>query len=533
MKLYVIGIDGATYRVIRPLIDAGKLPNLSRIIEEGSTGTLMSTVPPLSPVAWTTITTGATPSVHGIIDFLAHDKSTKRDFLFNSSHRRVEPIWTLAGDLGRRSCVVNVPLTYPVDPINGFMISGLGTPPTNKGMAWPLEEFEEMKRAIGSYHIDIDLRPTQKDNDLANSLRKVTKNRLRCFDFLLNREPWDLFFFVFTNTDRAQHFFWREHDEGTGPYADMITECYQAADKAVGQVMAEVAEHDGTLMIISDHGFGSLSNSFSLSHWLCNRNLLVSNGNTVQEHPVKKIVKKYLPIQVINFLIRTILKKHWKYKGPSSELDKWIDWEKTKFYSHKKVDTVFLFINEDAFFDAAEQETALKQLREGLLSVTDPKTEKPVILDILDGNFLFGTDNTLAPDLVLVPADGYNFTFDCNDLVYDTPFVTSPGSWSGNHEPEGIVMMWGQHIKQNQDCGERSIMDVMPTMCHLLDLPIPYRAEGSVIKSAFTEAFLNEHKERYDDNSTESGGSKKIRDGIFNPIESEEVINRLKALGYL
>lgn len=532
MKLYVIGIDGATYKVIRPLAEAGKLPNIARMIHAGGSGRLFSTVPPLSPVAWTTITTGARPAVHGIIDFLAYDKAAQRDFLFDSSHRRVDPVWTLAGKAGKRSCVVNVPLTYPVDPLNGFMISGLGTPPANEGLAYPLEEFKEMKRAIGGYDIDIDLRENQQHDKTPDSLRRVMAGRHKCFDFLLNREPWDLFFFVFTNTDRAQHFFWREHEEGDGPLADIISECYQGADHAVGKVMAKAEAEGGMVMIVSDHGFGPLNNSFSLSNWLHGKGLLMPGGKVVRESPLAGIMSRHLPVRWKKWLIRTVLKGRWKFRGPSAELNKWIDWKKTKFYSHKKIDTAYLFTNDAAFADAAQRAAIIETLRHDLLAARTPVTNEPVVLDVLDGHQVFGTGNKAAPDLVLIPAEGCSFSFDSRELALDNPFASISRPWSGIHESEGVFMIWGSHIKAGQDCGCLSIMDVLPTMCCIMDMPIPWWAEGGVIKQAFDEDFLRDYEEKRDDFPGAGIQSDGCSDAM-NEAESEEVAKRLKALGYL
>ncbi|MCW5202251.1 MAG: alkaline phosphatase family protein [Candidatus Electrothrix communis] len=533
MKLYTIGIDGATYRIIRPLVEAGKLPNIGKILHEGCSGRLASTVPPLSPVAWTTITTGATPAVHGIIDFLGYNKTTGQNYLFDSTHRQVDPVWTLAGKVGKRSCVVNVPLTYPVDELNGFMISGLGTPPTNEGLAYPLEEFKKMKHSIGGYHIDIDIQENQKYEKVAGLFQKVMEKRQKCFDFLLAREAWDLFFFVFTNTDRAQHVYWREHDAENSPFTDVIAECYQEADRAVGKAMAKAEAEGGVVMIVSDHGFGPLKNRFSLSSWLHSKGMLTPNRTMEKENPLKGAIKKHVPTQLKKFLIRTVFKSRQKFSGSSAELSKWLDWEKTKIYSHKKVDTVYLFVNDAAFADSAQRSTFIEEFQKELLAVKDPKTGENIVLDVFDGQQIFGTDNPSTPDLMFIPADGYNFSFDSRDIERDDPFVGIPQLWSGTHESEGVFMAWGEHINAGRDCGDLSIMDALPTMCYIMDLPIPWWAEGKVVHQAFTEDFLHAHKERREKKPSGIDGSSNTPVGAMNEAESEEVVKRLKALGYL
>ncbi|RWX46651.1 hypothetical protein H206_02535 [Candidatus Electrothrix aarhusensis] len=154
------------------------------------------------------------------------------------------------------------------------------------------------------------------------------------------------------------------------------------------------------------------------------------------------------------------------------------------------------------------------------------------MLDVLDGHQFFGTDNPSTPDLMFLPADGYNFSFDSRDIEREDPFVGIPQLWSGTHESEGVFMAWGEHINAGQDCGDLSIMDALPTMCYIMDLPIPCWAEGKVIKQAFSKNFLRDHEERRDESSG-TGSQGGVQGGAMNEAESEEVVKRLKALGYL
>ncbi len=110
----VFGIDGATWKMLEPMIAAGELPNLARHYERGVRGVLRSRAPAISPVSWTTIFTGRLPSEHGI-------ESWKTS---QSSHRRVKALWNMATDAGRTTNVFNVPSTWPPEAVSGVMLSG-------------------------------------------------------------------------------------------------------------------------------------------------------------------------------------------------------------------------------------------------------------------------------------------------------------------------------------------------------------------------------------------------------------------------
>ena len=122
----VVGLDAATFDVIDPLVEAGDLPNLARLLERGARGTLRSTTHPLTPLAWTTMVTGVNAGRHGIWDFSERDESGYRLRLVNGSHSRAPALWTRLSAAGRRVGIVNVPFTWPAPEVDGFAIAGHG-----------------------------------------------------------------------------------------------------------------------------------------------------------------------------------------------------------------------------------------------------------------------------------------------------------------------------------------------------------------------------------------------------------------------
>src|SRR3954467_186525 len=128
MKVFVLGLDGATWDVIGPLARSGDLPNLSRLIEKGASGTLGSVFPPLSPVAWTGVMTGKNPGKHGIFEFLesTHDPLGGR---VNSSRAiQSELVWEIAGRHGKRTVAGGIPMSYPPRPAPGFYLGDFLSP---------------------------------------------------------------------------------------------------------------------------------------------------------------------------------------------------------------------------------------------------------------------------------------------------------------------------------------------------------------------------------------------------------------------
>ena len=134
-KVVVLGIDGLTFDLLIPWAKEGKLPHFQKLLEEGSSTQLISSVPPSSPPAWTSAITGVNPGKHGIFGFVKEGRLTdgklNLDF-YTSRDRQADPLWVILTERGRRSVVVNVPCSSPPDQMRGVMISGFPhTSPTN------------------------------------------------------------------------------------------------------------------------------------------------------------------------------------------------------------------------------------------------------------------------------------------------------------------------------------------------------------------------------------------------------------------
>ena len=125
-RFLVIGIDGGTFDLIRPWAEAGDLPNLARLMAEGVHGPLESTLPPVTAPAWSTFATGKNPGKHGVFDFIL--PMGGRYDLVNATSIHAPTLWQIISEAGLKCGVMNVPVTYPPAPINGFVIGGMLSP---------------------------------------------------------------------------------------------------------------------------------------------------------------------------------------------------------------------------------------------------------------------------------------------------------------------------------------------------------------------------------------------------------------------
>jgi len=263
----IIGLDGATFKVLGPLMDKGKMPNLAHIRDQGVNGTLMSTVPSLSGPAWTSFFTGLNPGKHGVFSWRRDPRSRDPANLVSSRTVIGDKVWDLLGKEGLRSCVIGVPVTYPPDEMKGAIVTGILTPMDAKVFTYPPELSEEL-RAMG-YRTDYQFRNDDYDGKdetrraLYKEIKELAHVRVEAAQLLLERGPWNLFVVMFGQTDQVQHFFWDDQE--------VLAEFFGIMDRYIGRLVEAFSKAIDPLyvLVMSDHGFdASPTRSFALNKWL-------------------------------------------------------------------------------------------------------------------------------------------------------------------------------------------------------------------------------------------------------------------------
>jgi predicted AlkP superfamily phosphohydrolase/phosphomutase len=492
LKVFLMGIDGATLNLIKPWAHEGRLPAFKEAMNKGVFGDLESTTPPISPSAWTSLFTGTNPGKHGIFRFVKRKEDSYLVTPISSMDRNATPIWKLASKHDKRCIMLNIPFAYPPDEINGIMVSGLYTPSKSADFTYPKTFKKELLNRFPNYDVDFneDLLHFGINEELIGHIKRITEEQINLTKHLYKAELWDLFAIVFRSLDVIQHFLWNDRDT--------VLECYQQMDKMLKWILDNIDE-ETILIICSDHGFSGVHTSVSINNWLEREKLLTINKQ--QSNGFKKIIPSAETIQKI--LLELGLKDLvWKLKR-SKFLDPIlgrllpfergqylldITWSETRAYfldgSYGMIDINLKGREPGGIVSENEWERLRESIIEESLKLKDPKSGINIITNAFKGNEIYTGKSRNMPDIVLTYNEGYRLKGGYN---YSGNIFEDDSTYKGEHEKHGVFISYGSGIKKGQEVEGTKVYDVAPTILYLLGIPISSEMDGVVLNNIFDE----------------------------------------------
>lgn len=509
IRTLVIGLDGATLDLIEPWAQAGHLPHLRRLMERGAYGELRSVMPVLSSAAWVSFMTGMNPGKHGIFDFVQRDLATYRRRLVRAGAELKTPsLWRLLSEAGKQVGVVNVPMTYPVEPVNGVFVSGLGTP-DYRPFTHPESLTTELWQAGYRVNKRVEFKP-DGEQPFLDEVYTITDLQAQAALKLAESRPWDFFMHVVRDPDEMSHFFWRFMDPTHPAYrladaarfGNALLDYYRHVDGWVGRFV-EVGGPHADVIVVSDHGSGPLYKDVLLNEWLRQAGFLQLKASAGSAISVKQALARLgFSRQVISRLLRAsglgrierwikdLLGERIQLLAESArpELSELVDWSRTSAYSFGYHGQIYLNLRGrevGGIVDPVEYEATCTQISQALRNLVDPADGQPVVSAIYQKAEIFaGPQLDWAPDLTVIMRDlgyitrqGYEFAQTPGDL-----FATPHTHESGSHREMGVVIVAGPSFHRRGHVPEVvSLMDVAPTILHLQDCPIPSTMDGVVL----------------------------------------------------
>lgn len=515
-RIYILGLDGATWNVIDPMIKANQLPNIKRVIEGGVRSNLRSLEFTASPRVWTSIATGKVEQKHGILDFY----NTVRDL-------KAKRFWNILQE--ERDETANIFYWYLSWPppkdfkdimVPGFLARDSRTVPEELGFLKDIELTQKMKlqeaydkTGMGYYFKQalaarrngvrfstmlkaasfMIARKFRNYNELDSFLKlQYIKFHLHTdvFTHLLKNHPTDISAIMLPQTDQLGHKFWSfmdpdEFEKRTGAkvdpadrkkYGSVIWDTYRKIDKFVGDVFDMMTEND-IMIVLSDHGFGLVDEIFA-SLKIKSKNILEAVGLKDAAHCVT-IGSSYI-IQIDD-------------PERKDEIETF-----TRIFRNMKI-----VGKEQPIFNVKT-------------------TEQEIVLELQD-LFLMNIDDA---------NDFLKKKIEVGDKIFDADYIfVNRADITGVHEALGILIMNGKDIRQGVSISETFVCDIMPTILYLRNLPVGKDMDGEVITEAMEASLLEKRKVEFIDTYETDQQDADTADEDFSMTEDLE--SRLESLGYL
>ncbi len=546
-QVLVIGLDGATYRVIDPLLAAGELPVLARLLNEGVRGELRSTLPPNSAPAWSSFLTGVNPARHRILDFREVDLRRYEVFTGRFINARALAGRTILDWIGTRSRGVvayRVPMTYPVWPVNGVLVAGYPTPDRKRAYTYPPELANVLTPLALHSHDEIMVagigeERRNADHEIARLLAHMGR--------WLRENRHDFYVAVTGITDGFHHKFWKYHDP-QHPLHDpgwpaeaknIIREYYRRLDAAIGELLACV-DHRWLVVVMSDHGGGPRPwRQFHVNAWLARQGWLTPSGGG-RASWTRRAVRYTLEWARHRVPWRRWLAEHLPVRWQQQALrwrqaTGWIDWSRTQAYHVPlQYPAGGIEINlrgrqpQGVVAPGAEYERLRDEIIAALKNVRDPETDRPVIVEAWPREAVYPRgDMDSVPDILFLTSE----TFDCGSDL-DHVFSTVPLSFleriNGDHTMEGIAVFWGEGVRRGCTV-HLDLLDLPPTLIWAMGLPLPADMDGKVLTEVFTPAYVAAHPVTHSEVPLWQEGE----GAALSPAEEEAIRKALVGLGYL
>jgi predicted AlkP superfamily phosphohydrolase/phosphomutase len=523
-RVLLIGWDGADWRILDPMLEAGILPNLASLISRGARGTLLSTVPNHSWSAWPSFLTGMEPANHGVYDIFERDYSTRRKLPVTYLSIREA---TILSDLTAASVptvMTNVPLTFPPPRIEGKLVAG-GVLPKWRPFTHPAELADELERAQVPYPINGMSWTTfrNRPEPFLEEALGLTEARIRANEHLLDTSDWRFASLVFVATDRVQHCLTRyvspDHPEygrsSKEALAGKIRDVYRLLDDGLGRLVGRAGDED-LVLFMSDHGFRGVTRALHMDRLLEHLGILRSAATKAVFGPMQ-----WGKMRAVARKVYDLLGLHGRISLPQS-----VNWQKTVAYTAVRSTGEGVSLNlagrePDGIVEQGDYERVRQRVMDALGSFVDPATGARPIAAVLRREDVFsGKYVEAAPDIVLEPAPLYS-------LTHATSVVEEADWLSGDHRIEGVIAASGPTVQADAFDRPARLVDVAPTILAALGVAGSVKHDGQVLSSVVgTEV----------PGAIPSGPAAEVgvvADSGLDAEEAREVEEHLRGLGYL
>ena len=527
-RTLVIGLDGMSPDLLKLLVDRGLFTHIDSMIKDGVCGGLESVFPHNTWPAWTSFATGVNPGKHGIFNWGLPGKSFLKSRILTSGDIAVSTFYEVLHDQGRKTVVINLPVSWP--PLTEQpMLTSLLT--QSEEFVHP-PELAERFPVLKEYRV-VPYVSSRHPEEFVADVRRMEKIKFESAISLMELE-WDLFFVMFNGTDMINHYAYDRIIEEA--VEKEVFDFFGEIDSYVSRLVEKAGEGVNVL-IMSDHGFRPTKKRFNINEWLAREGYLTKSeehdlpeGFDMFRRKEQKASRKSgltsriaLAIPIVSSAYRK-LRESRRRKRKKSRIG--FDPKRTKAHSGA-IGLQGIHINRSDMFDDGtvspeEYERLRDEIIEKLKEEKDAATGERIFPRIWKKEELYkGTELPQAPDILVDLHPDYALPV----VLKDEGIMLDGGiNW---HDMAGILIAWGQDIlKDGSTVEDACIVDLAPTILHLLGSGVPDNLDGKVLSSIFRQDSKPARTQvKYIEAKAVGRESERGAE--------EKIIDRLKTLGYI
>jgi len=510
-KVVIIGLDGATFNLIEPMVKQQKLPFFQKLIGNGAFGKLKSVLPVNSAASWGSLFTGANPGKHNIYDYLYHRNSFAPAALLKKADIKSPLIWEIASRRALRTIAFNIPLAAQPEEINGYMVSGFLTPP-DQPFAYPNSLYQLLKQS--DYEIDCGPMTNGNAGSYFDKAVNLFERQFSSFFRLLREDDWQLAIATFNLLDRIQKYFWED--------SAVVEAAYQKIDRK----LAELDQYLGDqchFILVSNHGFSAVSKKFFVNEWLYEQGLLdrrittqkslitdvdeiIFNNNHHHEPSIAGLLTRFgITKNRIRSLLPDVASEFLKKAIPSpirrifqrEYLD--IRWQNTKaYFISENLQGININLMGREPMGTVKPGKEYEKIRDRIISelyhLKDPYNFDHVVDDVYRKEDVFsGEYLNNAPDIIIIPTQN-KYTLDPGKRTSKLYIGTANDDYPVfcQRDSEGVFFITGQDIQPGAEMNGVTIFDIMPTILSILSVEQPNHLDGRVLAEIFSGASVDQ-----------------------------------------
>jgi predicted AlkP superfamily phosphohydrolase/phosphomutase len=572
-RLVVIGLDGASFTLLQPWMEQGRLPFFQSLVEDGVSGPLRSCIPPVTVPAWQCFMTGKNPGKLGIAGFLQSKPHSYEEVPISAASCTARTLWELLSLDGHRLAVLNVPYSAAPRHFNGVLIGGFDIPPSRMAEAvHPPGLLPEIERRFGEYRVYLKMpqwiapllsidRFEFAIDAFLRDCQELTDYQFRVARHLVERDQFDLVMLYQLVPDRIQHLLWHIVDP-THPWHDAsaharfratIEGYFHKLDAQLAELVRLLGQ-DAAVLVISDHGFGPVRRGIDLNSWLLQEGYLRIKDRAWSRLKHRLWQLGWGPYAVLGPLLRRPLRwpfvqrrivQRFKAQRPFHGWDRLlrvmnrlflstadIDWPRTQAYCLSEFGMLRLNVQgrePQGAIPPERYEAVRDELVAKLRGLVDPATGRRVGGEIFTKEQAYhGTYLDVMPDIAYLPFASEYLAVNPTTFLTNRVFIDDIGV-SGFHRLDGILLARGPGLKKGATIAGATLVDLAPTILHLMGSRVPDDMDGRVLTELFEEPFLQAHPIVY----AEALAEPDRKAGELSSQDQQIVLERLKGLGYI